>query len=287
MKSLIYLIISIIISITLSSAVQKTSAGTKSVTLQSSGNKTGSVILKQSADIISTRLKLFGINTFEVNVLAEKGQVKIQLPDNTDISEIEGLLTSKGELAFYETYTHNEIADLLKPGNQLFKLLNCNLVGNNSDPRVGCSINEGREKPDQYLRTSAPIRNSKFLWGFESKKSGYCLFALKTSTEGKPLIVRSDVESIKIVTGKDSQDHRIQIKLKSAVSSVFADATKNNLNRAIAIVIDDKVYSWPVVKSVIEGGEIEVTGNFTVNEVNYFPALFNSEQLPLSFKLLK
>jgi SecD/SecF fusion protein len=98
---------------------------------------------------------------------------------------------------------------------------------------------------------------------------------------------RSDIESINIVTGKDPQDHRIQIKLKPAAISVFADATKNNLNKSIAIVIDNKVYSWPVVRNVIEGGEIEVSGSFTEKEVNYFPALFNSEQLPLNFKLLK
>jgi SecD/SecF fusion protein len=287
MKSFLYLIISVVLAITLTSGVQKTSESTKSITLQASGSNVGSESLKQSADIISARLKLFGLNSFEVKVSPEKGQVKVLLPDKTDLSEIEGLLTSKGEMSFYETYTHDEISDLLKTDNQLFILLNTNMVKNDSDPRVGCSINENREKTDQYLRSSAPVKNCKFLWGFESKKSGYCLFALKTGSEGKPLMVRSDVESIKIVAGKDPQDHKIQIKLKSAASGVFADATKKNLNRVIAIVIDDQVFSWPVVRNVIEGGEIEVTGNFTANEVNCFPAIFNSDELPISFKLLK
>jgi preprotein translocase subunit SecD len=105
--------------------------------------------------------------------------------------------------------------------------------------------------------------------------------------EGNPLLIRSDIESVKIATGKDPMDQKIQIRLKPDAVTIFADATERNLNKAIAIVIDNQVYAYPVVKSAIKGGEIEVTGSFTKSEVNYFPALFNSEQLPVGFKLLK
>ena len=287
MKSIIYLIISIVISITLTSAIQKTSDSTKSITLQSTGKNVTSAQLNQSADIISARLKLYGLTSFDIKVSTAKGQVKVQLPENTEVSEIEGLLTSKGELAFYETYTRNEITDLLKPGNQLFKLLHSDQEKNDADPRVGCTNSGTREKTDEYLRSAVPVNNCKLFWGIKSEKSGYCLFALKTNKEGSPLLVRSDVESVKIATTKDSQNPKIQIKLKPAANSIFADATKNNLNKAIAIVIDDQVYSCPVVRDAIDSGKIEVTGSFTEKEVNYFPALFNSEQLPLSFKLLR
>jgi preprotein translocase subunit SecD len=287
MKSFIYLIISIVVTITLTSAVQKTSGNNKSATLQSTGINVSPVSLQQSADIISTRLKFSGIGSFEVKVSTGKGQVIVNLPDKTDISEIEGLLTSKGELAFYETYTNNEISDLLKSDNQLFKLLGHESEQVSSDPRVGCTSNENRKRIDEYLQSAKPVKNCKLFWGFDSEKSGYCLYALKTNETGRPLIVRSDVESVKIATGKDSKDPKIQIKLKPAATAIFADATKINLNKGIAIVIDDKVYSCPVVRNVIEGGEIEVTGKFTEKEVKYFPALFNSEQLPVDFKLLK
>jgi SecD/SecF fusion protein len=287
MKSFLYLIISIIISVTLTSAGQQTSGGNKSVTLQAVDSHISQGLLQQSADIISSRLKNSGMSSFEVKVLAEEGQLNILLPDNTDILEIEGLLTSKGALAFYETFTHDEITDLLKSDNQLFKMLKHDQQKESSDPRVGCTSNENMIKVDDYLRSTAPVKNCKLFWGFESEKSGFCLFALKSNTEGIPVLVRSDVESVKIVNGKDNQDAKIQIKLKQSAIGIFANATKNNLNKSIAIVIDDRVYSWPVVKSVIEGGEIEVTGNFSAKEMNYFPSLFNSAQLPVGFKLIK
>lgn len=287
MKRIMYLILSIVISIALTSSIQKTAENSKNITLQSTGKNVTTSLLNQSADIIKARLKLYGLTIFEVKVSVDKGQVNVQLPDNTEVSEIDGLLTSRGELAFYETYTHNEITDLLKPGNQLFKLLNSDQEKNDADPRVGCTNSENRKKTDEYLRSAGPVNNCKLFWGVESKKSGYCLFALKTNKEGNPLLMRSDIESVKIATMKDSQDTKIQIKLKPSAISVFADATKSNLNKVIAIVIDDQVYSWPVVRNVIEGGEIEVSGSFTEKEMNYFPVLFNSEQLPLSFKLLR
>ena len=287
MKSFLYLITSIIIFVTLSSASQQTSGGNKSVTLQGIDNHISQVSLQQSANIISNRLKSIGLSSFEVTVFTDKGQLKILLPEKTDISEIEKLLTSRGELVFYETYTHQEINVLFKSDNPLFKMLNRDLDQKDSDPRVGCTTNENRNKTDEYLRSATPQVNCKLFWGLESEKSGFCLFALKTNNAGKPLLARTEIESVKIVKGVDNEDNKIQIKLKQAASGIFASATKNNLDKAIAIVIDDRVYSWPVVRSVIERGEIEITGSFSAKEVNYFPALFNSEPLPVSFKLLK
>lgn len=287
MKSFLFLIIAIVISITLISGVQKNS-GDINVTLQASGKNVSPVLLKQSEEIISARLKVFGLNSTVVKTKADKGEILITLPAKTDLSKIEGLLTSKGELSFYETYTHAEILDMFKPGDQLLRLLSGGLDKiSPADPRVGCTNDDNKIKTEEYLRTAAPVNNSKLLWGNMSEKSGYCLFALKTNQDGKPLMVRSDIESVKISAGNNPEDLKIQIKLNSSAAKVFADATEKDMNKSIAIVIDEQVYAWPVVKSAIKNGEIEVTGSFTKNEVNYLPAVFNSPQLPLDFKLLK
>jgi SecD/SecF fusion protein len=287
MKIFKYFIISIVIALTMTSAFPQATGNPESMTLQSNDKNAGTELLKKSADIISTRLKLLGFSTFEVTVSAEKKQIRIQLPVNTDIAEIEGLVTANGELSFYETYTHDEIAQLLKPDNQLFKLLKSDQLKGSADPRVGCANSEQRKKTEEYLNTGIHMDKCKLFWGSKSENSEYCLFALRTNEDGKPLMTRSDVDSVNIINGNDPQDRRIQIKLKNEAIRLFADATKKNLNRSIAIVIDNKVYSWPVVKSIIKGGKIEVSGSFTEKEVKYFPALFNSEKLPLSLTLLK
>lgn len=287
MKNFIYLIIAVILSITLTSAVQKTNPGTKNITLQSTVKNVDPGALNKSAEIIASRLKLFGINSADVKVSDSNGQIKVMIPDNTDLSDIEGLLISSGSLAFYETFTHSEITVLLKSDNQLFRFLNSDQAINPSDPKVGCTNDENHVKADKFLLTFNTLKNCRLLWGAESKKSANCLFALKTDEGGKSLLTRVDIESVKIANTTDNQGFKIQIKLNAEATKVFAEATRINLNKSIAIVIDDRVYSWPRVQSVIKGGEIEVTGDFTEKEAKYYPVIFNTAQLPLSFKILK
>jgi SecD/SecF fusion protein len=287
MKSLIYFFISIFVVITLTSAIQKTTISNKTLTLQPTQENVDLPLLRKSADIISSRLRLYGLSSFEVKVLPDRGQIKIELADNTYISEIEGFVASKGELAFYETYTQSEIKDMLKSDNPLFKLLNHNKEAKPSDPRIGCSVTDNRTEAEKYIRAANTLKNCKLVWGKESKKSGFCLFALKTNDNGDAFLMKSDVDSVKIAITPGSNEPKIQIRLKPAASKVFEDATRKDLYKSIAIVIDDKVYSWPVVQNVIEGGAIEVTGDFSEQEVKYLPAVFNTAQLPVTFKILK
>jgi len=287
MKKLIYLFIVAIVAITLTSAVQINSSSTKNIILKSTIKNADPAALKQSADIITSRLKQFGLNSSAVAVSSGNDQLKVILPENTDLSEIEGLVTLKGNIAFYETFTHGEIAGLLKQDNELFRLLNQDQEKTSSDPRVGCTNDDNRIKAEEFLLSMSPLKNCKLCWGAVSEKSGSCLFALKTNENGNPLLKRSDIESVNIAKTADMQGIKIQIKLNTVGAKIFAEATKNNLHKTIAIVFDDKVNSWPVVQNVIEGGEIEVTGNFTEKEAKCFPVIFNSGQLPLSFKILK
>jgi hypothetical protein len=287
MKRFIYLFISILLCVSLTSAAQGISGKSKVITLQSTSGDFTSASLKASAGIISARLKLYGLNSTEVTFSEDKGQITVNLPDNAQISDIEGLLTSQGQMAFYATYTPDEIAGIFKPNDPLSQILKSTGGNSTSDPRVGCIGKENKYKADELLKTRGQVSNCRLLWGIESKKSEYCLFALKTSQYGRPLLERSDIESVKTVNASDPKEHLIQIKLTPTATGVFEKATRDNLNKAIAVVIDDKVYSWPVVRSVIEGGEVEISGNFTENEVKYFPVIFNTEQLPVSFKIVK
>lgn len=271
----------------LTSLVPKAEDGKRSITLQATGANVSQVTLNQSRDIISQRLKLININSFDIKVSGDRGQLNIELPEKTDISEIEGLFTSRGELSFYETYNRDEILGLLTPGNQVFKILNRDGQLSPSDPKVGCTTDENLWKKSDVVKSATPIKNCMFMWGKKSKKMDYCLYALKVSDDGKPLITRADIASIKVGRTENTQDIKIQIKLNQPAIKIFADATQRNLEKSIAIVIDDLVCSYPVVRSVIEGGEIEVTGNFSEREGDYFPALFNTDHLPLSFKIVK
>ena len=275
MKRIIYFILMSFICCTLSIGNIFSQNKTKIILLRPVNNNINHAALTQSATIISARLKVYGIEKPDIFAVAEKNQIKVQIPDNYTLSEIEGLLTLKGDLAFYETYNRKEVSELLKGDNQLFRMLN-------SDP--------GITPLDANLKSIKNPDRCKFIWsyfGFSSDESLRCLFALKTSSEGKPLLSRSDIETVEAQPSNDGRSFNISIIFKKSAIGLWADATRKNMNRSIAITLDSYVYSYPTVKSVIEKGVSEINGNLTQKDVNYFLALVNNEPLSISLELVK
>lgn len=64
----------------------------------------------------------------------------------------------------------------------------------------------------------------------------------------------------------DDGSYGVKIFLNDDGTKKFKKLTADYLNRSIAIFIDDVIISAPVIKSVIESGELIITGNFTEEE---------------------
>ena len=278
MKSLYYSIIASLICLTFVSAGLKTMEGTKNVTLQAADSKATSQSLNQSARIISSRLKTYGLES-SFSIIPDKGQIIFRIPENTDVSEIEGLLTTKGDLGFYETLTLKEIPDLFRNKPTV----------SSSDARLRCLTTENQQVVDtveNYLKSANLSSDYKLVWGLQNSKSMICLYALKIkNTGGITPLTRSDIEIIKSSQDVNAQSFTIEIKFKPESAKKWAAATKNNLGKPIAIAIDDKVFYTPVVKTPMESGLCEITGNFNQKEVNYFLALVNNDHIPFEFIL--
>ncbi|WP_404978554.1 SecDF P1 head subdomain-containing protein, partial [Bartonella sp. MR168JLCBS] len=53
----------------------------------------------------------------------------------------------------------------------------------------------------------------------------------------------------------------ISFTMNSIGSKIFADITRQNINRPFAIVLDNKVLTAPIINSVIPNGQGQITGN--------------------------
>jgi preprotein translocase subunit SecD len=280
MKTIFYLFIISLMAISLALPAQKSVTDSRTFILQATKNSSTEMLLKQSAKIISDRLKATGLSSFDIKVMPDKEQIIIRLTGADKPKDIEGLLVSGGKLALYETLTIKGISDIIK-NDQAFSPTDC---------RVGCSTYENPDmvtRVESYLKSNNHPANYKLCWGLKSEKSGICLYALKTKDGGKPLLERSDIEKINSALEKDSPTYKIEIKFTKPSITLWAEATKNNLGRQIAIVIDEKVYDAPVVKAQINSGLCEITGDLTKEDVDYFLALVNNDPLPLSLKMVK
>ncbi len=109
----------------------------------------------------------------------------------------------------------------------------------------------------------------------------YDLFAKDTGINGSHL-KRSSVE----INTKNSQPE-VSLEFNDEGSNLFAQATKELLNKRIAIFLDDYPITAPVVQSVITDGKASISGNFTSQSAKELSAQLNAGALPLSIKLVQ
>lgn len=72
----------------------------------------------------------------------------------------------------------------------------------------------------------------------------------------------------------------VAMKLKGDGVKKFADLTKDNIGRRLAIVLDGKIYSAPRINEAIPSGEAVITGRFTPDEAKDLAIVLRSGALP-------
>jgi SecD/SecF fusion protein len=123
---------------------------------------------------------------------------------------------------------------------------------------------------NDIIKNALPA-NCKFLFGVEEKSEKgntrfYPLYAVKTQpgTDKAPL----EGEGVEEARADYDEVGRPAIKMQMTPlgTKTWARLTTKNINRPIAIALDDIVYSAPNVNGAIEGGNSEISGSFTVDE---------------------
>ncbi|KKS01167.1 MAG: Preprotein translocase subunit SecD [Candidatus Yanofskybacteria bacterium GW2011_GWA2_41_22] len=78
----------------------------------------------------------------------------------------------------------------------------------------------------------------------------------------------------------------ISLELNEEGAKLFAQITKKNLNKVVAIYLDGIPISTPVVQSEIPDGKAVISGKFTPNEAKLLATRLNSGALPVPIKLI-
>ncbi|MFA5215323.1 protein translocase subunit SecD [Sulfuricurvum sp.] len=79
----------------------------------------------------------------------------------------------------------------------------------------------------------------------------------------------------------------INFSLNSAGAQIFGDFTGKSVGKRLAIVLDGKVYSAPVINERIGGGSGQISGNYTVAEANDLAIALRSGALLASVYMME
>ena len=128
----------------------------------------------------------------------------------------------------------------------------------------------------------------KLRWGAKAEDFGgqntkgdiFELYALKiTEPSG-----RAPLEGDVITNAKDDFDQMghpsVSMQMNSDGARRWRQITKQNIGKAVAIVLDDAVYSAPRILTQIDGGNSQITGNFTIEDTKDLANTLNSGKMP-------
>ena len=128
------------------------------------------------------------------------------------------------------------------------------------------------------------------------------LYKSKIRTKLRPLELEKEkkyliVYSNPIMTGEMLTDAQVKFDnmgqpvisfvLNKLGSRIFADTSSKNIGKAIAIVLDDKIISAPVIRQAITGGDGVISGNFSVQSANELALLLRAGSLPTQLKIIE
>ena len=136
----------------------------------------------------------------------------------------------------------------------------------------------GRAAPSDTARINQLIKqygnllrpDLKLCWTVkpQDEKSGlFTLVALKKRPDGGPAMT-GDVVTKAQGEFDNMQGQIVTMEMNDEGAQQWSKLTGDNVGNAIAIVLDDQVYSYPNVNTKIDGGRSQITGNFSVEEAN-------------------
>ena len=123
--------------------------------------------------------------------------------------------------------------------------------------------------------------------GQNTKGDVFALYALKiTEPNG-----RAPLEGDVITSSKDDFDQMghpsVSMQMNSDGARRWSQITKQNIGRGVAIVLDDAVYSAPRILTQIDGGNSQITGNFTIEDTKDLANTLNSGKMPAPTRIVQ
>jgi preprotein translocase subunit SecD len=103
----------------------------------------------------------------------------------------------------------------------------------------------------------------------------------------KRTVLTGDVLTDARVSIGEFQDAYVSINFDSTGAKLFERITAENVKKRMAIILDNTVYSAPVIQERIGGGRAQITGSFSTEEANDLAIVLRAGALPAPVKIIQ
>ncbi len=203
--------------------------------------------VEQALETIRNRIDQFGVSEPDIRLQGEN-RLLIQLPGVKDTQRAKDLI---GKTALLEFKLLDETHDV-------------DAAVKGTVPPGTEVLYEVREDPD----TRRPI------------KTPYLLMK-------RAILTGSYLTDAKVQIDSQYNEPYVSIKFDKKGAQLFEKITEENVKKRLAIVLDQKVYSAPVIQEKIGGGEARITGRFSPEEARDLAIVLRAGALPAPVKILE
>ena len=182
--------------------------------------------------------------------------------------------------------------------NPLFAVLRPNVTQQGQlvpGASIGIAQRSDMQKVEEYLslpRIAAVFpRDAKFYWSakpIQGTQVWYELYAIKIKgRDGNAPLDGDVVVNARSEVDQTAATYQVSMSMNTEGARTWARLTRENLQKCIAIVLDDRVYSAPRVQSEIKGGSSQISGNFTASEAQDLANVLRSGKLPAPANIIQ
>jgi preprotein translocase subunit SecD len=202
---------------------------------------------EQALETIRNRIDQFGVSEPDIRNQGEK-RILIQLPGIKDTERAKELI---GKTALLEFKLLDEIHDL-----------------------------------DTALRGSVPP-GSEILYQVKIDPTTQREIKTPYLVKKQALLTGAYLTNARVQIDSQYNDPYVAIDFDRKGARIFERITEENVKKRLAIVLDNKVYSAPVIQERISGGSARITGNFTSETAHDLAIVLRAGALPAPVKIIE
>ena len=265
----------------------------------------------RSLEIIRARIDRFGTSQPNIQRLQGTGRIQIELPGVNNPERVRKLLQGVAQLRFWEVY---EIPDLMEALQNVDELLAAEQPATlQANPAEGdpsavsplfrllkeahgftyavddvATINSLLARSD--VKDLLP-KDLRWLWDVKPRKlqdgtAVMSLYPIRPNRARQAALEGDVINDARQVFDERGQP-AVSMQMNSQGARAWKRVTANNIDQRIAITLDDRVYSAPVVKNEIPNGSSQITGSFTLEEAKDLANILKAGSLPAPVKIVE
>jgi preprotein translocase subunit SecD len=134
---------------------------------------------------------------------------------------------------------------------------------------------------------NGPPPGRQALYGQSARKDGIGAEQQAYVLESRALMTGEYIQDARVRPAEQLQGASVELILNQTGARQFEQITAANVKRRLAIVLDNRVYSAPVIQERIGGGRASITGNFDLKEARDLAIVLRAGALPAPVEIVE